>query len=309
MFIGRPPDPLAAAPMSSSNLLAPCPVGGRFAGGRWAFTLVELLAVIAIIGTLIGLLLPAVQRTREVSRKTQCGNNIRQTALGLCAYESARRRFPTGCDLLPRGAALPTGTEHAWSSFILPYVEETGISDRINYTKLWNAAGGNDIAGRQAVATYVCPSGIVSSVGKADYAGISGSWIMSAGVPFLGAAGLHNGMLFADDGEHRAATAADATDGLSRTLLVAEAIDRGDATAPDRDPDATGRWARINCFAQSAAFVNALGSDIRSHHTGGAQAACGDGRVTFLSDSMDPAVLSALCTRNGGEVDTSPPDG
>jgi hypothetical protein len=89
-------------------------------------------------------------------------------------------------------------------------------------------------------------------------------------------------MLFADDGEHRAATAADATDGLSRTLLVAEAIDRGDATAPDRDPDATGRWARINCFAQSAAFVNALGSDISSHHTGGAQAACGDGRVMFL---------------------------
>jgi prepilin-type N-terminal cleavage/methylation domain-containing protein len=295
--------------MTSSNLLAPRPVGGRFAGGRRAFTLVELLAVIAIIGTLIGLLLPAVHRTREVSRKTQCGANIRQTALGLCAYESARRRFPAGCDVLPRGAALPTGTEHAWSSFILPYVEETGISDRINYTKLWNAPGGNDVAGRQAVAIYVCPSGIVSSVGKADYAGISGSWIMSAGVPFLGAAGLHNGMLFADDGEHRAAAAADVTDGLSRTLLVVEAIDRGNATAPAHDPDATGRWARINCFPQSAAFVNALGSDISSHHTGGAQAACGDGRVTFLSDSMDPAVLSALCTRNGGEADASPPDG
>jgi len=99
--------------MTSSNLLALSPVGGCFAGGRRAFTLVELLAVIAIIGTLIGLLLPAVQRTRELSRKTQCATNIRQTALGLCAYESARRRFPAGCDLLPRGTALPNGTEHA----------------------------------------------------------------------------------------------------------------------------------------------------------------------------------------------------
>jgi prepilin-type N-terminal cleavage/methylation domain-containing protein len=276
---------------------------------RRAFTLVELLAVIAIIGTLMGLLLPAVQRTRELSRTTQCAANIRQTALGICAYESARRRFPAGCDLLPRGPLLPKGTEHAWSSFILPYVSQAGISDRINYLKRWNAPGGNDVAGRQAVATYVCPSGMVSSVGKADYAGISGSWILSAGVPFLGAAGLHNGMLFADDGEHRPVAAADATDGLSQTLLVAEAVDRGNATAADQDPDATGRWARINCFAQSAAFVNALGSDVTSHHAGGAQAACADGRVTFLSDSMDPAVFSALCTRNGGEVDPSPPDG
>lgn len=289
--------------------LAPGSVGRRFASGRRGFTLVELLAVIAIIGTLIGLLLPAVQRTRELSRKTQCGSNIRQTALGVCGYESARRRFPAGYDLQPRGTALPSGTEHAWSSFILPYIEHAGSSARIDYTKSWNAPGGNDLAGRQAVATYVCPSGIVASVGKADYAGISGSWIVSAGVPFLGAAGLSNGMLFADDGEHRPVAAADATDGLSHTLLVAEAVDRGNATAPNDDPDATGRWARINCFAQSAAFVNALGSDITSHHLGGAQAACGDGRVLFLGESIDPAVLSALCTRNGGEADASSPDG
>lgn len=276
---------------------------------RRGFTLVELLAVVTVIGMLLGLLAPAVQQVRETSRRTTCANNLRQAALGTCGYESARRRFPAGCDLVPRGAALPDGTQHAWSSFVLPFIEQAALAARIDYVQAWNGPNGNAAAGAETVATYICPSGIVASVGKADYGGISGSWIVSAGVPFPGAAGLHSGMLFADDGEHRAVAAADATDGLSRTLLIAEAVDRGRADAAADDPEATGRWARINCFAQAAAFVNALGSDISSHHTGGAQGACADGRVTFLDDSMDPAVLSALCTRSGGEAKASSPDG
>lgn len=276
---------------------------------RRAFSLVEMLAVIAIVGTLLGMLLPAVQRMREASRSAQCANHVRQTALGLRGYEAAVRRFPAGCDLTPHEPSLPHGTQHAWSSTILPYIEHGELASRIDYATSWNAPGGNAAAAAQTITTYVCPSGLVSSVGKADYGGLSGSWIVSDGVPFLGAAGLSNGMLFAVDGEQRPTTAAAVTDGLSRTLLVVEAVDRGDEIAPADDPDATGRWARINCFAQSAAFINALGSDISSHHPGGAQAAFADGRVTFLSDSMDPVVLSALCTRNGGEADASSSNG
>lgn len=267
---------------------------------RAAFSLVELLVVIGIVGALLGMVLPAMQTVRETSRRSACGNNLRQCALGTLGYDVARGMFPPGCDLEPVGASMPDGTQHAWSTFILSQIEEGGLASRIDLRKLWNAPGGNDEASAATVAVYVCPSGIVSTIGKADYGGVSGSWIMADGVHFRGAEGLSNGMLVAVDKDVRPVRGRTVTDGVSNTLLVAEAVDRHDPD--DTDADTAGRWARINCFAQSAAFVNTRGSDIRSNHPHGAQGGFADGHVAFLNDSMDPTVLSAICTRNGGEA-------
>lgn len=63
---------------------------------KHAFTLVELLVVITIIGILVALLLPAVQAAREAARRSQCANNIKQLALAFLQHEEANKFFPTG---------------------------------------------------------------------------------------------------------------------------------------------------------------------------------------------------------------------
>jgi prepilin-type N-terminal cleavage/methylation domain-containing protein/prepilin-type processing-associated H-X9-DG protein len=74
---------------------------------RNGFTLVELLVVIAIIGVLVGLLLPAVQSVREAGRRSACANNIRQIALAMITFESARGGFPFMWGYSNTGSPVP----------------------------------------------------------------------------------------------------------------------------------------------------------------------------------------------------------
>jgi prepilin-type N-terminal cleavage/methylation domain-containing protein/prepilin-type processing-associated H-X9-DG protein len=265
------------------------------------FSLVEVLVVLVIIGILAGMLLPAVQSARESARRSACGNNLRQSALAVLAYESARRTLPPGSDQVPR-SGLPQGTQIAWSSFVLPYVEEAALASRIDYAKLWNAPGDNEASSDTWISTYVCPSGRMRTIGESDFGGVSGHVIAVDG-EFIGAVGITNGLLVPVDASRPSAVrTAEATDGLGQTLMVAESVDRCDPATAAEIGFTYGRWAWVNHFAQSTPFINMPGSDIHSHHIGGANVAFGDGRVTLLGDGTDPAVLAGLCTRNGGET-------
>src|SRR6185436_8212870 len=101
------------------------------------FTLVELLVVIAIIGILVALLLPAVQAAREAARRMQCGNNLKQIGLALHNYHDTYKTFPMGYLFInspPSPPPLPPqpNTETwAWSAFILPYIEQPALHERL----------------------------------------------------------------------------------------------------------------------------------------------------------------------------------
>jgi prepilin-type N-terminal cleavage/methylation domain-containing protein len=117
-----------------------------------AFTLVELLVVIAIIGTLVALLLPAVQRSRESSRRSTCLNNLKQIALSTQQFENRYRRFPGVFEEIPYQLRISDSSERftTWSVFLLPAMERQAIFDA--YAK-------GIIPSPQAyVDTYLCPS-------------------------------------------------------------------------------------------------------------------------------------------------------
>jgi prepilin-type N-terminal cleavage/methylation domain-containing protein/prepilin-type processing-associated H-X9-DG protein len=119
--------------------------------GKGGFTLVELLVVIAIIGLLIALLLPAVQSTREASRRSRCQNNLKQLSLGLVTYVSARGGLPPSIlDNMKAGmssfAPADNAPGFAWSALILPFVEQAPLWDRLQTatnggTVNWQSAG------------------------------------------------------------------------------------------------------------------------------------------------------------------------
>jgi prepilin-type N-terminal cleavage/methylation domain-containing protein len=153
------------------------------------FTLVELLAVIAVVATLVGLTMPAVQSAREAARRVDCGNKLRQVGLGLNAHESAHRFVPAWRKEFswaeypkdppnPNFATVNAGrTTLGALGQLLPFVDEEkvaslfdmtrGLADPVNLPPPF-PKGRNTPACYSPVPLFVCPStpsGIPSDYG------------------------------------------------------------------------------------------------------------------------------------------------
>jgi len=185
---------------------------------RSAFTLVELLVVMAIIGALVGLLLPAVQSARESARRTQCMSNLKQLALALHNFRDSHRHFPPsfGGDL---------GGDWSAQARLLPYLEEVNLHGQIDFTQSYANAtlpDGTALASLR-VDTFLCPSEKNDVVRKKT--GVPVHYPLSYGVNL--------GVWFVYDPEkdkiglgafapNRKLGPRDFTDGLSSTLSAAE---------------------------------------------------------------------------------------
>jgi prepilin-type N-terminal cleavage/methylation domain-containing protein len=120
------------------------------------FTLIELLVVMAIIGVLVALLLPAVQKIRESANNTKCKNNLRQIGLGLFHYQTNFRKFPDGSHCTKNDNCFQD-----WAISILPFIEQDNLYREFDF-KQYQVAGLNEnqtpAALAQLVKTFVCPT-------------------------------------------------------------------------------------------------------------------------------------------------------
>lgn len=121
------------------------------------FTLIELLVVISIIGILVGLLLPALQWSREAARRATCRNNLKQIGVALANYADVKGGLPPGYVSNYDFRGNDTGPGWGWGTMLLPFLEqqplfnaaslETAIQDPTQQTVRLSA-----------LRVFLCPS-------------------------------------------------------------------------------------------------------------------------------------------------------
>jgi prepilin-type N-terminal cleavage/methylation domain-containing protein len=182
---------------------------------RKAFTLVELLVVVAIVGVLIGLLLPAIQAVRAAARRSSCMNHVRQLAIACLNFESAHMHFPPGItdDDTDHRSALHTGFV-----FLLPFMEQGNLATQIDLQQSWQSPA-NQFLQTVSVPLFECPDSpsVVSqnggTIGQAsDYAFSKGNDAFLTNQPPSGISGINSEIAFGE-----------ITDGASHTFLIGEA--------------------------------------------------------------------------------------
>ncbi|MDC0936255.1 DUF1559 domain-containing protein [Pirellulales bacterium] len=212
---------------------------------------------------------PTFAQTSEARYRARSINNAKQIGIGNLNYIEANNVFPLGATMTPEGEML-----HGWLTFLLPFVEEAPIHDQIRFNLPWNHP-----SNREALVTEVdCyqsgwPRRHVQPTTTED-----GYWLTDY------ASNVHV------IGGTRQRTSSDLSDGAGNTILSGEAFSR-------RKP-----WGHPANWRDPARGINRTPDGFGAPwSSGGANFTYADGSARFLSEDIDPKVLKALSTPNGGE--------
>jgi prepilin-type N-terminal cleavage/methylation domain-containing protein/prepilin-type processing-associated H-X9-DG protein len=304
---------------------------------RRAFTLIELMVVIAIIGILIAILLPAVQAAREAARVTQCRNNLKQIGLAIHNYHDINRTFPNAD---PGGGSDADSSISMASAFvaILPYMEQAANYQHYNFA-LQNTDPGNQAVVSQRLPFYLCPTAVlrrevpynVAGDPCGDFDEAPGTYAVSVGSQpydqywsyFGHPRPTLNGAIVYSDSTDGITRMRDVTDGLTNTVLIGESAWNisGFSTSPSCNngqnwgytywanpyPASTGfnTSAPFNpntyILLDPNTFDQTLMRFRSDHPAGGVNFVFCDGSVRFLMQYVDQTILTAIGSRNGAE--------
>ncbi len=313
----------------------------RQTADRRAFTLVELLVVIAVIGMLVSLLLPAVQAAREAGRRSQCGNNLKQMGLAFHLYHDTHRQFPSAYVSQPGGAredatTLDAAPGWAWGELLLPFLEQENLHAQfVHAAPCWDAL--NATPARVVLDVFLCPSAsgdrgpfnvlddsgaVLATFGRSHYVANVGQeepWGFTAS-SFIGIA---DGPLY----RNSTTRAADVTDGLSNTVFVGEhhsvlsnktwvGVVPGAAVCPApkfafSTCDKAATMVQIHSGPATGETPPAIHPpnsplchvcQMYAEHPGGCNVLLGDGSARFISALIHQPTWAALSSRAGGEV-------
>lgn len=286
---------------------------------RPGFSLVELMVVMAVVGLLLAMLVPAVQAVREAGRRMQCLHHMRQVALAMHSYHEVHRSFPYG---------VQAAWGFSWSALLLPYMEQTQLAETIPWSESpwWGGYDRNSLAlkalVRQQIPLLRCPSQgppVTSNVNDmsgrfvTNYLACAGG---NATHDNVGPGGMDrsNGIFLAARFNRvpvKPTRIHDIYDGLTHTLLVSEAVFLVDGDAGCFICDRFHSYHPNADSGDGSDFSEALGSTyfpmnnwnaseserecaFSSYHERGVIGALADGSVRFLDETIDLRIWQAL---------------
>ena len=189
-----------------------------------AFTIVELLVVLAIIGLLVALLLPAVQVARESARRVQCNNNLKQLGLALHAYHGTLGTFPAG--VIDSDHDFRDGL-HSGFVLLLPFIEQDILYHAYDFDASWRSPV-NLLIAQTRLQLLICPSSGSTVPQDGGVPGAPTDYAFSKG-PLSYLCTQANGLgMFDLNSQVRVAKI---QDGTSHTFAMGEAVSNPDVPA------------------------------------------------------------------------------